>query len=70
MLEKDIARKNYEYMHYGIPNIDVINELRDEEKNDTSIFPDLNDINKYELYKDLGDYEDVYTEFYKKVKTD
>lgn len=70
MLEKDIARKNYEYMHYGIPNIDVINELSDEERNDTSIFPDLNDINKYELYKDLGDYEDVYTEFYKKVKTD
>lgn len=69
MLEKDIARKNYEYMHYGIPNTDVIKELPMEEQNDTSIFPDLNDISKYELYKDLGDFEQVYSDHFKKIKS-
>ena len=69
MLEKDIARKNYEYMHYGIPNTDVIKELPIEEQNDKSIFPDLNNIDKYELYKDLGDFEQVYSDHFKKIKS-
>ena len=34
-----------------------------------AIFPNLDDIDKYELYKDLGDFEDNYNEAYKRIKS-
>ncbi|MCQ2609418.1 MAG: extracellular solute-binding protein, partial [Lachnospiraceae bacterium] len=73
MLDKDIAFRNFEYMHYGIANLAAIEEVKkrygDEILKDKAIFPDLSDINKYELYKDIGDYEEKYLECYKEIKS-
>ncbi len=70
LLRKDISKKNYDYMHYGSPNIKVMEDLSKQELDDESIFPKLDDANlkKYEIYKYLGgDTEDIYLNSWKKI---
>ena len=74
MLDPNIAWMNYEYMHYGIANTKTIEliQARDGIKtiHNEAIFPNLDDIDKYELYKDLGEeVEEMYNEAYKKIKS-
>ena len=74
MLDANIAWMNYDYMHYGISNLKTIEliEARDgvETIHNESIFPNLDDIDKYEIYKDLGEeYEEIYNEAYKRIKS-
>ena len=69
MSEPDIALINFNYMTYGIPNIETINKLDDETKNNPAIFPDLSDISKYEIYKDLGEFEEEYNRAFKEIKS-
>lgn len=73
MLDKDIAFRNFEYMHYGISNIEAIDEVKKiygtDMIDDEAIFPDLSDIDSYELYRDIGDYEEKYLEYYKEIKS-
>lgn len=73
MLEPDIALLNYDYMHYGISNLGAIDLIkkRDGEEilNNESIFPNLDNIDKYEIYKDLGQFENNYNMAYKKIKS-
>ena len=70
LLREDISKMNYEYMHYGSPNIKVMEDLSKQELDDESIFPKLDDANlkKYEIYKYLGgDIEDIYLDSWKKI---
>lgn len=70
MLHPDIAKMNYEYMHYGCPNLKVMENLGEEELNEESIFPKLDDENlkNYEIYKYLGaETEDLYLDVWKRV---
>ena len=77
MLRDDIALMNFEYMHYGIANIKTMEKIDVELLNDFAVFPNLDDIDKYEIYKDLSDinekinmtYEDIYYEAYKIIKS-
>lgn len=73
MLEPEIALLNYDYMHYGISNLKTIDLIKERDGKDAisneAIFPNLDDISKYELYKDLGDFEENYNEAYKKIKS-
>ena len=74
MLDPNIAWMNYDYMHYGIANLKTIEliQARDgiEAIRNEAIFPNLDDIDKYELYKDLGEeYEEIYNEAFKKIKS-
>lgn len=70
MTRPNIAYKNYLYMHYGIPNLDTIKTLPKEEREAEYIFPDLSDVSKYELYKDLGEEgERMYEDAFKKIKS-
>ena len=74
MLDPNIAWMNYDYMHYGIANLKTIDliKARDgaEVLQNEAIFPNLDDIDKYELYKDLGeDYEEIYNDAFKKIKS-
>lgn len=73
MLDPEIALLNFDEMHYGIANLKTIELIRirdgDEVVNNEAIFPNLDDINKYELYKDLGSFEEKYNEAYKKIKS-
>ena len=70
MLRPDISKMNYEYMHYGCPNVAVKKDLKSIELNDESIFPNLDNesLKKYEIYKYLGsDIEDLYLDVWKSV---
>ena len=73
MLEPEIALLNFDEMHYGIANIETINLIRERDGedilNDEAVFPNLEDIDKYELYKDLGGFEEYYNDCYKKIKS-
>ncbi len=70
MLRSDISKMNYEYMHYGCPNVLVRKDLSSKELNNESVFPKLDDesLKRYEIYKYLGsDIEDLYLEVWKSV---
>ena len=73
MLEPDIALLNFDEMHYGISNIKTIDMIkkRDGEDfvNNEAMFPNLDDIDRYEIYKDLGNFEENYNEAYKRIKS-
>ena len=73
MLEPEIALLNFDEMHYGIANTATINIIRErdgeEVLDDEAVFPNLEDIDKYELYKDLGGFEEYYNDCYKKIKS-
>lgn len=73
MLEPDIALMNYDEMHYGIANVKTIELIKNRDgeevlKNE-AIFPNLDDIDKYELYRDLEGFEGNYNDSYKKIKS-
>lgn len=71
MTRPDIAYKNFIYMTYGIPNVDTIKMLDKNYTDNKAIFPDLSDISKYEIYKDLGDKgEELYNDAFKKIKSE
>ena len=73
MLEPEIALLNFDEMHYGIANTTTINLIKERDGedilNDEAVFPNLDDIDKYELYKDLGGFEEYYNDCYKKIKS-
>lgn len=73
MLEPDIALLNYDYMHYGISNLSAIELIKERDGESAveneAIFPNLDDVDKYEIYKDLGDFEDKYDDAYKLIKS-
>lgn len=68
MQRPDIAKINYDYMHYGVPNTKVRQMLSEDERNNEDIFPDLNR-NDYEIYKDIGKFDEVYLDIWKKIKS-
>ena len=73
MLDPDIALLNFDEMHYGISNLKTIDLIRNRDgeeyvKNE-AMFPNLDNIDKYEIYKDLGDFEENYNEAYKRIKS-
>lgn len=73
MLEPEIALLNYDYMHYGIANLATMDLIRERDGEDILkkdyIFPNIEDFNKYEIYRDLGDFIEYYDEAYKKIKS-
>ena len=73
MLDPEIALLNFDEMHYGIANLKTIELIKNRDgesviKNE-AIFPNLDDIDKYELYRDLGSFEENYNESYKRIKS-
>ncbi len=68
MCEKEIALKNFNVMTYGMPNTLAMTEIDESLLDDEAVFPDLiND--DYELYKDLGDLEEIYNDIWKEIKS-
>ena len=69
MCEPEIALRNFNVMTYGLPNTAAMEMIDEELLHDEAVFPDLSDVSKYELYKDLGDYEEIYNNAFNKVKS-
>ena len=69
LLRGEVAYRNFDYITYPTPN-DAAKEFIDEDiLNDPAVFPDDEEIAKYEMYKYLGEeVEDQYYELWKTVK--
>ena len=69
MNRPDIAMMNFDYIWYGTPNKAVYDELDEETKEDPTIFPDENIMNKCEVYQYLGEEMDsFYSRLWKELK--
>lgn len=72
LCREDIALKNFEYITYSTPNTAAQALIEDEDiKNSKVAFPDLESLNGLETFSYLGDeYDAVYNELWKEVKSD
>lgn len=70
MLEKKVAMKNFDYLTYSIPNISVIDSVKDDEAMMGVLFPEDSVLEKCEALKNLGsEIDDLYTKYWKKFKS-
>lgn len=69
MCEPEIALRNFNVMTYGLPNTASMEMIDEKLLNDEAVFPDLSNPDEYELYKDLGQYEEIYNDALKKIKS-
>ena len=69
MNRPDIAMLNFDYIWYGTPNSAVYEELDDETREDPTIFPDAETMDKCEVYQYLGqDMDTFYSRLWKELK--
>lgn len=69
MNRPDIAMLNFDYIWYGTPNKAVYEELDEETREDPTIFPDEDIMNKCEVYQYLGEEMDsYYSRLWKELK--
>ncbi|MCD8009370.1 MAG: ABC transporter substrate-binding protein [Lachnospiraceae bacterium] len=69
MNREDIAAMNFEYVYYGTPNAAVYESLDEETKEDYTIFPDEETLEKCEVYQYLGkEAETLYNQLWKELK--
>lgn len=69
MCRPDIAMMNFDYIYYGSPFRSVYDEVDDETREDATIFPDEEILDKCEVYQYLGqETEDYYYRLWKELK--
>lgn len=70
MLEKETAKRNYEYLTYSIPNISVIDSVKRNPAKMQVLFPEDSVLVQCESLKNLGaEADDLYTAYWKKFKS-
>lgn len=70
MNREDIAMLNFDYIYYGTPNSEVYKLLDEETKEDESIFPVQEVMDKCEVYQYLGnEIETFYNQMWKELKS-
>lgn len=70
MLEKQVAMKNFDYLTYSIPNLAVIDSVRNDAAKMAVLFPEQDVLTKCEALKSLGsEADDMYTRYWKKFKS-
>ena len=70
LCREDIAMKNFEEIYYPTPNTAVYDQLDEETKNDSLIFPSEETLEKCEVYKALDvDTTAYYSQLWKELKT-
>ena len=69
LCREDIAMKNFEEIYYPTPNTAVYDQLDEETKEDYTIFPEDDTLEKCEVYKYLGsEAESFYNQLWKELK--
>ena len=69
MLKKETAMKNFEYLTYSIPHINVIDSVKNDEAKMEVLFPSEDLLTKCESLQNLGaEADDLYTRYWKKFK--
>lgn len=70
MLRKETAKRNYEYLTYSIPNISVIDSVKNDSAKMQVLFPEDSVLVQCESLKNLGaEADDLYTKYWKKFKS-
>jgi spermidine/putrescine-binding protein len=70
MNREDVAAMNFDYIYYATPNKAVYDALDEETKEDETIFPPKEVIDKCEVYQYLGTETDrYYTRLWKELKS-
>lgn len=70
LCREDIARMNFDYVYYATPNTAVYNNLDEETKNDTTIFPDQATLDNCEVYLSLDEEgTSLYNQLWKELKS-
>ena len=70
LCREDVGMANFEYIYYGTPNTAVAEALDDEYKEDPTIFPPEEVLEKCEVYQYLGsEMESYYTSMWKEIKS-
>lgn len=70
LLRKESAFKNYEYLTYSIPNVGVIDKVKDDSKKMGYLFPSDDVISKCEILQPLGsEGDDMYSRIWKDFKS-
>ena len=69
MNRPDIAMMNFDYVWYGPPQKSVYEEMDEETRADSTIFPDEETMNKCEVYQYLGaEMDTFYSRLWKELK--
>ena len=62
---------NFDYVYYATPNTAVYDNLDEETKNDTTIFPDKETLDNCEVYVSLDEEgTNLYNQLWKTLKSD
>ena len=71
MLTEDAALKNFDYLTYSIPNKAVIDQVSEDEKEMSYLFPGEEVLSKCETLKNLGsENDDMYSKYWKEFKAE
>lgn len=71
MADKDVAKKNFDYLTFSIPNEGVIESLKDDAVKQAILFPDDSILANCETLKDIGAKgDDLYSKYWKKFKAE
>lgn len=71
MLEKQSAIKNYEYLTYCIPNVAVIDKLKDDKEKMDILFPSKEILDNCEMLKSLPpEEEDMFSKYWKDFRAE
>ncbi|OLA82517.1 MAG: spermidine/putrescine ABC transporter substrate-binding protein, partial [Roseburia sp. 40_7] len=71
LCREDIAKMNFDYVYYATPNTAVYDNLDEETKNDTTIFPDKETLDNCEVYVSLDEEgTNLYNQLWKTLKSD
>lgn len=69
MLDKEVAITNYEYLTYSIPNIAVLDYVKNDEAKMAVLFPTDEVLQRCEALQSLGSKaDDMYSEYWKQFK--
>ena len=68
MCRTDIARMNMDYIWYSTPIQAVIDGMSDEEKNNATLNPPQDVIERCEFFSDVAEYVDMYEEIWSEVR--
>lgn len=68
MCRPDIAGKNYEYIHYASPIMQVVEALPEEEAANPAVNPGKEALDKCEFFHDIMDYMETYDKYWTKVR--
>lgn len=70
MMGKKASVANFDYLTFSIPNVNVIDSVKDDKKKMTILFPEEELLSKCEPLKSLGpDADDIYSKYWKKFKS-